>query len=77
MWSLWTRYNAIPFKGRLWVGVSTMAVAYGGMQLTDYLYELEQQKELEHTTSTIAGTSEKATSTKLTDTLIEDSVDSK
>ncbi|KAJ8099505.1 hypothetical protein POJ06DRAFT_136323 [Lipomyces tetrasporus] len=75
--SLWARYNTIPFKGRLWIGVSTMAVAYGGMQLTDHLYERQQQKELEHSTSAIAGAAGKAANTKLTHVSAGDQADSK
>ncbi|KAK9320527.1 hypothetical protein V1517DRAFT_348087 [Lipomyces orientalis] len=77
MQSLWARYNAIPFKGRLWIGISTMAVAYGGMRLTDYLYDRQQQKELQHSTSAIAGAVGKAANTKLTHVSAVDQADSK
>lgn len=46
MSSLWQKYNAIAPAGRLWIGVSTMIVAYGGMQLSDYLYEKDLEKQL-------------------------------
>ncbi|KAK9469299.1 hypothetical protein V1512DRAFT_244735 [Lipomyces arxii] len=36
--SLWAKYNAIPFSGRMWIGISTTSFAYIGMVGTDYLY---------------------------------------
>ncbi|KAK9454493.1 hypothetical protein V1511DRAFT_511845 [Dipodascopsis uninucleata] len=42
MSSLWNKYNNLPLIGRLWIGGSTMAFAYGGMLLSDYLYEKQQ-----------------------------------
>lgn len=57
--SLWQKYQALPKSGRLWIGISTMVVAYAGGKIVDRMYDealireeaerrLRQQKESEN-----------------------------
>ncbi|VVT48616.1 uncharacterized protein SAPINGB_P001866 [Magnusiomyces paraingens] len=51
--SFWQKYNSIPRTGRLWIGVSTLLVAYFGGELVDRMYENrlvedEAERRLKH-----------------------------
>lgn len=51
--SLWQKYNSLPKTGRLWIGITTMIVAYFGGQLVDRMYdnkliEEEAQRRIQH-----------------------------
>jgi hypothetical protein len=39
---VWQRYAALPRKVRLWVGLSTLAIAYCGNQIMNRMYEDEE-----------------------------------
>ncbi|CDK25965.1 unnamed protein product [Kuraishia capsulata CBS 1993] len=50
--SVWQRWNSLSFKVRLYIGVSTMAVAYGADRLATFLeeknaLEMEASKRVE------------------------------
>lgn len=37
--SLWQKYLELPRTGRLWIGITTLVVAYGGGKIVDSMYE--------------------------------------
>lgn len=43
--SLWQKYNSLPRNGRLYIGFTTMAVAYFGGKLVDNMYDEQLLKE--------------------------------
>lgn len=43
--SLWQKYSALPKQGRLWIGITTMAVAYLGGKVVDNMYDEALIKE--------------------------------
>ncbi|CAY68925.1 Hypothetical protein PAS_chr2-1_0310 [Komagataella phaffii GS115] len=36
---LWLKYNQLPFKVRMYIGISTMAVAYFGDRISSQIIE--------------------------------------
>lgn len=43
--NLWQKYNSLPRMGRLWIGISTAAVAYFGGEMVDKMYDNQLIKE--------------------------------
>lgn len=45
--NLWQRYNALPRRVRLYLGASTLVVAYVGGKASDYVFEMSKEQDLE------------------------------
>lgn len=43
--SLWQKYMSLPKQGRLWIGITTMGVAYVGGKIVDNMYDEALIKE--------------------------------
>lgn len=59
--SIWQKYQSLPKTGRLWIGITTLVVAYGGGKVVDQMYDealireeaerrlkLQQQQQQQH-----------------------------